>query len=135
MKFMGIPASEIQGLTTQVAQLVAAVNKLTGKVEKEKGAATNEAPLIASVAPDFQVTKCPTTSVTVYSNPSVTDSHSALNSVDDNSNSLTSDDCMDASVDISECVCEPYDHNYTDADFEKLVVGFRELTLIRDCNS
>ncbi|KOM41041.1 hypothetical protein LR48_Vigan04g123900 [Vigna angularis] len=46
-----------------------------------------------------------------------------------------SDDCMDASVDISECVCEPYDHNYTDADFEKLVDGFRELAVIHDCNS
>ncbi|WVZ24234.1 hypothetical protein V8G54_002778 [Vigna mungo] len=42
---------------------------------------------------------------------------------------------MSASVDNSECVCEPYDHNYTNADFEKLVAGFRELAMIRDCKS
>ncbi|WVZ23608.1 hypothetical protein V8G54_002152 [Vigna mungo] len=46
-----------------------------------------------------------------------------------------SDDCMSASDDISECVCEPYDHNYTYANFEKLVAGFRELAVIHDCNS
>ncbi|WVY91873.1 hypothetical protein V8G54_037387 [Vigna mungo] len=131
----GIPASEIQGLTTQVAQLVAAINKLTRKAEEEKGAAINEAPLMVVAAPEFQEIKCPTTSVTAYCNPSFIDSHSALNFDDDDADSLMSDDCMDASVDISECVCEPYDHNYTDADFEKSIAGFRELALIRDCNS
>ncbi|KOM49698.1 hypothetical protein LR48_Vigan08g052500 [Vigna angularis] len=32
----GIPISEIQGMTTQVAQLVAAVNKLTGRAEEKE---------------------------------------------------------------------------------------------------
>ncbi|WVZ20942.1 hypothetical protein V8G54_008264 [Vigna mungo] len=120
----GNPTSDLQGLTTQVTQLVANVNKLTRKVEEEKEAATNEAPLIASAALEFQEIKCPTTSAIVYSNPSLIDSHSTFNFDDDNSNSLMNDDCMSASVDISECVCEPYDHNYTVADFEKLVAGF-----------
>lgn len=114
-----------------MAQLVAAVNKLTWRAEEEKGAETNGAPLIVPAAPDFQVIKYPTTSV--LSNLSFTDSYYALNSV--NANSMMSDDYMDASVDSSECVCEPYDHNYTDADFEKLVGGFRELAVIHDCNS
>ncbi|KOM25836.1 hypothetical protein LR48_Vigan197s000500 [Vigna angularis] len=131
----GIPASELQGLTTQVVQLAAAVNKLIERVEGEKEASTNEAPLMVAAATEFQEIKCPTTSVTVYSNPSFIDSHSTLNFEDDNSNSLMSDDCMSASVDISECVCEPYDHNYTDTHFEKLVDGFRELAVIHDCNS
>ncbi|WVY93173.1 hypothetical protein V8G54_032261 [Vigna mungo] len=85
---------------------------------------------MVAAAPEFQEIKCLTTSVIVYFNPSFIDSHYAFNFDDDNSNSLMSDDCMNASVDISECVCEPYDHNYTDADFEKLVVGFRELAVI-----
>ncbi|BAU03259.1 uncharacterized protein HKW66_Vig0154930 [Vigna angularis] len=131
----GIPASELQGLTTQVVQLAAAVNKLIERVEGEKEASTNEAPLMVAAAAEFQEIECPTTSVTVYSNPSFIDSHSTLNFDDDNSNSLMSDDCMSASVDISECVCEPYDHNYTDTHFEKLVDGFRELAVIHDCNS
>ncbi|WVZ20287.1 hypothetical protein V8G54_007609 [Vigna mungo] len=128
-------ASELQGLTTQVAQLIAGVSKLTGKAEEEKGAVTNEAPLMVAAALEFQEIKCPTTSTTIYSNPSLIYSHSAFNFDDDNSNSLMSDDCMSASVDIFECVCEPYDHNYTDAYFEKLVAGFRELTMIHGCNS
>ncbi|WVZ13827.1 hypothetical protein V8G54_011393 [Vigna mungo] len=90
-------------MTNQVAQLVAAVNKLTRKAEEEKGAATNEAPLMVAVAPEFQEIKCPTTSTTIYSNPSFIDSHSAFNFDDDNSNSLMSDDCTSASVDFSEC--------------------------------
>ncbi|KOM25185.1 hypothetical protein LR48_Vigan50s010500 [Vigna angularis] len=127
----GIPSSKLQGLTNQVAELVAPVNKLTGRAEEEKEAATNEAPLMVAAAPKFQVINYPTTSV--YSNPSFTDSHSALNSVNDDF--LMSDDCIDAFADFAECVCEPYDHNYTDADFEKLVDGLRELAVIHDCNS
>ncbi|XP_052732458.1 uncharacterized protein LOC128196250 [Vigna angularis] len=103
----GIPAYELQGLTNQVAELVAVVNKLTGRAEEEKEAATNEASVMVAATPEFQVIKCPTTSVTVYANPSLTDSHSVLNSVSDNSNSLMSGDCMNASVD-SESVCELY---------------------------
>ncbi|XP_052734642.1 uncharacterized protein LOC128197326 isoform X2 [Vigna angularis] len=111
--------------------MVTVINQLTRKNEEEKGATNNEAPLMVAAAPEFQEIECPTTSV--YSNPSFTDSYYALNF--DNSNSLMSDDYMSASVDISECVCEPYDHNYTDTHFEKLVDGFRELTVIHDCNS
>ncbi|WVZ17801.1 hypothetical protein V8G54_010783 [Vigna mungo] len=106
----GNPASDLQGLTTQVAQLVAVVNKLTRRAEEEKGATVTEAPLTVAAATKFQEIECPITSV--YSNPSFTDSYYALNSV--NSNSLMSDDCMSAFVDSSECVCESYDHNYTD---------------------
>ncbi|WVY94429.1 hypothetical protein V8G54_033517 [Vigna mungo] len=105
----GIPLSELQGLTTQVVQLVVVVNKLIGRAEEEKGAAINQAPLMVAATLEFQEIKCPTTSVIVYSNPSFTDSHSALNYVNDNSNSLMSDYCMDASVNFSECVCELYD--------------------------
>ncbi|XP_052725678.1 uncharacterized protein LOC128194330 isoform X3 [Vigna angularis] len=61
----GIPASELQGLTTQVVQLAAAVNKLIERVEGEKEASTNEAPLMVAAAAEFQEIECPTTSVTV----------------------------------------------------------------------
>ncbi|WVZ24054.1 hypothetical protein V8G54_002598 [Vigna mungo] len=64
---------------------------------------------MVATALEFQETKCPTTSI--FSNPSFTDSHSTLNSVNDNSNSLMNDDCMSASVDNFECVCEPYDRD------------------------
>ncbi|BAT73956.1 hypothetical protein VIGAN_01153200 [Vigna angularis var. angularis] len=43
------------------------------------------------------------------------------------------DDCVDASINISES--ESYEHNYTETDFEKLVASFRELTIIRECNN
>ncbi|WVZ00893.1 hypothetical protein V8G54_026962 [Vigna mungo] len=114
-----IPTFEIQGLTTQ------------GKLKRRKELSITEAPLTVAAATKFQEIECPTTSV--YSNPSFTDSHYALNST--NVDSLMSDDCMSASIDISECVYEPYDHNYTVADFEKLVASFRELAMIHDCNS
>ncbi|WVZ14274.1 hypothetical protein V8G54_011840 [Vigna mungo] len=107
------------------------LQKLTKGAEEEKGAETNGAPLIVVVALVFQEIKCPTTFV--YYNSYFTDSISALDSA--NVNSLMSDDCMSAFVDISECVCEPYDHNHTDVNFEKLVDGFRELAVIHDCNS
>ncbi|KOM25575.1 hypothetical protein LR48_Vigan118s002500 [Vigna angularis] len=102
-----LPSTDFQEMTNQVAQLVSTIKKLTRRAEEEKGVETNGAPLMVAAAPEFQVIKCPTTSVIVYTNPSFTNSHSVLNSVNDNSNSLMSGDCMNASVD-SESVCELY---------------------------
>ncbi|XP_022636817.1 uncharacterized protein LOC111241684 isoform X2 [Vigna radiata var. radiata] len=50
----GIASSDFQEMTSQVAQMVAAINQLARKTEEEKEATVNEAPLGAASALEFQ---------------------------------------------------------------------------------
>ncbi|BAU02057.1 hypothetical protein VIGAN_11147500 [Vigna angularis var. angularis] len=65
----GMPSSELQGLTTQLAQLVAAVNKLTWKAEEENDATIKETPLEAPAFIESHTFESLTTSAIASSTP------------------------------------------------------------------